>query len=120
MVTRQPDGVWGGLDPSEVRRLWRRPRSSHARGILSTDNETTSGPLEAVAGGHRHGQAASVGPGTPAAAGVDGGGRGILAGAGEVGYDDRGHDLAWATGRATRLTQPQRRRRVDAVGEGRP
>ncbi len=31
VATRQPDGVWGGLDPSEVRRLWRRSRSSHAR-----------------------------------------------------------------------------------------
>lgn len=31
VATRQPDGVWGGLEPAELRRLWRRPRSSSAR-----------------------------------------------------------------------------------------
>lgn len=31
VATRQPDGVWGGLDPAELRRLWRKPRSKQAR-----------------------------------------------------------------------------------------
>lgn len=31
VATRQPDGVWGGADPSEMRRLWRASRRAHAR-----------------------------------------------------------------------------------------
>ena len=31
VATRQPDGVWGGVEPGELRRLWRRPRSNQAR-----------------------------------------------------------------------------------------
>lgn len=31
VATRQPDGVWGGAEPIQLRRLWRRPRSRQAR-----------------------------------------------------------------------------------------
>lgn len=31
VATRQPDGVWGGADPTELRGMWRRARSPRAQ-----------------------------------------------------------------------------------------